>query len=118
MPRLRVPRSTRTMYGTVTPCDVVVDATEAAGVVPVTYGWKHELAGVVGFGLAIVGVGSGSENEQPPSPGATETAVLVRYQSLNSVAMLHCASVAVVDMALAFDAGVLPTALTGIGVAQ
>src|SRR5258708_1496000 len=87
MPRLRVPRSTRTMYGTVTPCDVVVDATGAAGVVPVTYGWKHELAGVVGFGLAIVGVGSGSEKEQPPSPGATETAVLARDPSVTSVAV-------------------------------
>ena len=38
MPRLSVPRSTRTMYGTVTPADVVVEATEAAGVVPTTYG--------------------------------------------------------------------------------
>ena len=42
----------------------------------------------------------------------------MRYQSLNSVAMLHCASVAVVDRPLAFDAGVLPTAATGTGVAQ
>ncbi len=36
MPRLRVPRSTRTMYGTVTPVLVVVEATTSAGVVPGT----------------------------------------------------------------------------------
>src|SRR5450755_2859529 len=118
MPRLIVPRSTRTMYGNVTPALVVVDATDAAGVVPVTYGWKHELAGVAGVGLAIVGVGSGSTNEQPPSPATTRTGVLVRYQSLNSVAILHCASVATVDKPLAFEPGVLPTAATGTGVAQ
>ena len=101
-----------------TPPTVVVEATEAAGVVPATYGWKHEFAGVVGVGSAIVGDGSGRTNEQPPSPAVTETGVLVRYQSLNSVAMLHCASVAVVDRPLAFEAGVLPTAATGTGVAQ
>src|SRR5882672_3485677 len=33
MPRLRVPRSTRTMYGNVTPALVVVEATKAAGAV-------------------------------------------------------------------------------------
>src|SRR5664279_5212946 len=119
MPRLIVPRSTRTMYGTATPVVVTSEAaTEAAGVVPATYGWKHELAGVVGFGTAIVGDGSGSTNEQPPSPATTRTGVLVRYQSLNSVAILHWASVAGVDRPLPFDAGVLPTAATGTGVAH
>src|SRR5690348_18456519 len=68
MPRLITPRSTRTMYGTVTLFVVVVDATDAAGVVPVTYGWKQWLAGVVGFGFAMVGVGSGTALfTQPPS---------------------------------------------------
>ena len=78
MPRFIVPRSTRTMYGTVTPLLVVVDATDAAGVVPTTYGCRHEFAGVVGFGLAIVGDGSGTTNEQPPSPAVTVTGVSVR----------------------------------------
>ena len=32
--------------------------------------------------------------------------------------MLHCASIAKVDRPLAFDAGVLPDAGTGVGVAQ
>src|SRR6185295_11033029 len=32
--------------------------------------------------------------------------------------MLHCASIANVDNPLAFDAGVLPDAATGVGVAQ
>ncbi len=87
---------------------VVVEATEAAGVVPVTYGWKHEVAGVVGVGFVIVGEGSGScRNEQPPSPVVTLSGVLVRYQSLNSVAMLHCTSVAAVDRPLAFEPGVV-----------
>src|SRR6476646_10560235 len=119
MPRLSVPRSTRTMYGRGVPPTVTSEAaTEAAAVVPGTYGWKHEFAGVVGVGLAIVGDGSGSTNEQPPSPAVTVTGVLVRYQSLYSVAMLHCASVAAVDRPLAFEAGVLPAAATGTGVAQ
>ena len=42
----------------------------------------------------------------------------MRYHSLNSVAMLHCASVATVDRPLALDPGVLPTWATGVGVAQ
>jgi hypothetical protein len=36
------------------------------------------VAGVVGFGTAAVGLGSGSTNEQPPSPCCAETGVLVR----------------------------------------
>src|SRR5437660_10413413 len=106
------------MYGTVTPALVVVDATAAAGVVPPTYGWKHELAGVPGVGLATVGVGSGSTNEQPPSPLVTVTGVVVRYQSWNSVAMLHCGSAAAVDRPLPFVDGVAPLPTVGTGVAQ
>src|SRR5436309_14806882 len=96
MPRLIVPRSTRTMYGTVRPCVVVVLATSAALVVTGSYGCKQELAGVVGAGLAIVGVGSGSTNEHPPSPDAAVTGTFVRKKSFNSVAILHCAPTAAV----------------------
>ena len=59
MPRFIVPRSTRTMYGTVKPCVVVVVA-RSAGVVPGVYGLKQLLAGGAAGGL-----GSGSAVEQP-----------------------------------------------------
>src|SRR5215218_9282224 len=104
MPRFMVPRSTRTMYGTVRPCVVVVVA-RSPGVVPCVYGLKQLLAGGAAGGL-----GSGSAFEQP--------AVVVRWNSLYSVAMLHCASTAKVVRPLALDAGVLPEAGTGVGVAQ
>jgi hypothetical protein len=39
-------------------------------------------------------------------------------EELDSVAMLHCASTANVVRPLALDAGVLPDAATGVGVAQ
>ena len=57
MPRFNVPRSTRTMYGTVTPVVVVVMA-RSAGVVPGVYGLKQ----LFGFGTAG-GLGSGSAAE-------------------------------------------------------
>src|SRR5439155_924194 len=44
MPRFKVPRSTRTMYGTVTPAVVVVVA-RSAGAVPGAYGLKQLLVG-------------------------------------------------------------------------
>src|SRR2546422_505524 len=64
MPRLIVPRSTRTMYGTVRPCVVVVLATSAALVVTGSYGCKQELAGVVGAGE---GWGVGGGRRLPPA---------------------------------------------------
>ena len=104
MPRLTVPRSTRTMYGSVTPASVVVVA-RSAGAGPTVYGLKH---GFVGAGVG--GFGSGSD--------ALQFAAVVLYQSLYSVAMLHCASVAVVERPLALLAGVLPDAAWAIGVAH
>ena len=48
--------------------------------------------------------GRAARTRQPPStPKFVDAAVLVRYQSLYSVAMLHCASVAAVDRPLAFE---------------
>ena len=58
MPRLIVPRSTRTMYGTVSPAVVVVVA-RSAGALPGVYGLKQLL---VGGGAG--GLGSGSPVEQ------------------------------------------------------
>ena len=58
MPRLIVPRSTRTMYGTVRPAVVVVVA-RSAGALPGVYGLKQLL---VGGGVG--GLGSGSAVEQ------------------------------------------------------
>src|SRR5258706_8949973 len=80
MPRFKVPRSTRTMYGTVTPAVVVVIA-RSAGVVPGGYGLKQLLVGAGAGGL-----GSRSAVEQPP--------VVVREKSFYSGAVLHCASTA------------------------
>ena len=59
MPRLIVPRSTRTMYGTVMPVVVVVIA-RSAGVLPTVYGLKQLFAGGAAGGL-----GSGRAVEQP-----------------------------------------------------
>ena len=59
MPRFMVPRSTRTMYGTVRPVVVVVVA-RSAGVLPTTYGLKQLFVGG-----AAGGFGSGSAVEQP-----------------------------------------------------
>src|SRR5436190_997736 len=61
MPRFNVPRSTRTMYGTVSPAVVVV-ILRSGGVVPGVYGLKQLL---VGGGAG--GLGSGSALEQPAS---------------------------------------------------
>src|SRR5260370_41998755 len=103
MPRLRVPRSTRTMYGTVRPVVVVVVA-RSGGVLPTVYGLKQLF---VGGGAG--GLGSGRAFEPPP--------VGVRENSLCSVAVLHCASTAVVVRALALRAGVLPASRPGTGLA-
>ena len=93
----------------------VVIATALSGVVLRTYGCRHELAGVA----VPAGDGSGRTNRQPPStPKLVDAAVLVRYQSLYSVAMLHWASTAFVDRPLAFVAGVVDVAAVGTGVAQ
>src|SRR5262245_32554132 len=105
MPRFRVPRSTRTMYGTVSPASVVVIRRSAGGAAAGLYAFQQLLAGG-----AVGGFGSGSTFKQP--------AVDVRYQSLNSVAMLHCTSNASVDRPLALLAGVLPLAARGSGVAH
>ena len=59
MPRFIVPRSTRTMYGTVNPAVVVVMA-RSSGALPGVYGLKQLL---VGGGAG--GLGSGSAVEQP-----------------------------------------------------
>src|SRR5438105_3882050 len=64
MPRFKVPRSTRTMYGTVTPAVVVVVA-RSAGAVPEVYGLKQLLVGA-----GVGGLGSGSAVEQPAVVGA------------------------------------------------
>src|SRR5260370_25122898 len=50
MPRLRVPRSTRTMYGTVRPVVVVVVA-RSGGVLPTVYGLKQLFVGGGARGL-------------------------------------------------------------------
>src|SRR5260370_31832 len=55
MPRFKVPRSTRTMYGTVTPA-VVVGVARSAGVVPGGYGLKQLLGGA---GKRVGGEGAG-----------------------------------------------------------
>jgi hypothetical protein len=68
MPRFIVPRSTRTMNGTVTPASVVVIAICAAGGGEAgSYGLKHAVAGGVtlvggaGFRkLLVFGLGSGN----------------------------------------------------------
>ena len=54
-----MPRSTRTMYGTVSPVVVVVIA-RSAGVLPSVYGLKQLFVGGAAGGL-----GSGSALEQP-----------------------------------------------------
>ena len=59
MPRFIVPRSTRTMYGTVSPAVVVVVA-RSAGALPGVYGLKQLFVGGAAGGL-----GSGSALEQP-----------------------------------------------------
>ncbi len=58
MPRLIVPRSTRTMYGTVMPF-VDVAIARSAGVMPTVYGLKQAFAGGTAGGF-----GSGNELEQ------------------------------------------------------
>src|SRR5439155_25004475 len=105
MPRFSVPRSTRTMYGTVRPCVVVVVA-RSDGEVPAVYGLKHAFAGGAAGGL-----GSGSALEQG--------AVVVRENSVDSVAMLHCASKAYVVRPLACESTrPVTVSTTRVGVAQ
>src|SRR5947207_1808647 len=58
MPRFKVPRSTRTMYGTVSPAVVVV-ILRSGGVVPGVYGLKQLFVGGEAGGL-----GSGSALEE------------------------------------------------------
>ena len=97
MPRLMVPRSWRRMKGTVTPLSVVVKATSSAGAAG-SYGLKQALA--------------------PVMPEQFDGAVVLLYQKWNSVAMLHCASVAKVVKPLGFLCGMLPLPGCGVGVAQ
>ena len=69
MPRLSVPRSTRTTYGTVMPVSVVVMARSAGAVAVGSNGLKQPLAGGAPFG-------SGSDSVHPA--GGVPTGAVVR----------------------------------------
>src|SRR3954468_13985172 len=102
MPRFIVPRSSRTMKGTVTPWSVVVVAMSLAGVAAVQRP-QHEVAEGTGFGSAVEHVAG---------------AAALRKYTVYSVAMLQFAS-GRPESPLARVVGVVtPSPGTGTGVAQ